>query len=84
MAHNAFELLERVVVPEFYDRDRDGVPRHWVRGMKRSMSSLAGQVSSVGMLRRYSWLYRRAERAVRTSPGFAYPGGDLAPASDTG
>jgi starch phosphorylase len=84
MANNAFELLEQVVVPEFYDRDRDGLPRHWVHGVKRSMSSLGGQVSSVGMLRGYGWLYRKAERAVRMAQAARLADGDLGSACGTG
>jgi starch phosphorylase len=63
MAGHAFELLEQVVVPEFYDRDADGVPRRWVAGVKRSLASLAWQVSSGRMMRAYDLLYRDASRA---------------------
>src|SRR5439155_10783998 len=41
MADDAFRLLEDVVVPEFYDRDAQGVPRRWVAGIKRSLATLA-------------------------------------------
>jgi len=64
MAHNAFELLEQAVIPEFYDRDVDGLPGAWVAGIKRSLGSLAWQVSSVGMVRAYQRLYRQAERSA--------------------
>jgi starch phosphorylase len=67
MAHNAFELLEHTVMPEFYDRGWDGVPRRWVAGIKRSLSSLAWRVSSAGMVRAYERLYHDAERAVAAS-----------------
>jgi starch phosphorylase len=62
MADNAFDLLQRVVVPEFYDRGDDGVPGRWVAGVKRSLATLASQVSSVHMVRTYAGIYREAAR----------------------
>jgi starch phosphorylase len=62
MADSAFDLLERTVLPEFYDRDPDGVPRRWVAGIRRSLASLAWQVSSAKMTRAYARLYRDATR----------------------
>jgi glycogen phosphorylase len=58
MAENAFGVLETSVVPEFYDRDPDGVPRRWVAGIKRSLASLAWQVGSGPMMRAYQQTYR--------------------------
>lgn len=60
MAENAFGVLEGSVVPEFYDRDTDGVPRRWVAGIKRSLSTLAWRVSSAPMMRAYEQVYREA------------------------
>jgi starch phosphorylase len=62
MAHSLYEVLEQEVVPEFYDRDAGGVPRRWVTGIKRSLVSLAGQVSSARMLEAYQRIYRAAGR----------------------
>ena len=64
MADNVFRILEREVVPRFYDRDPDGVPRAWLYGVKRSLATLAWQVSSGVMMRGYGRLYRDAERAA--------------------
>jgi starch phosphorylase len=58
MAENAFGVLEGSVVPEFYDRDAGGVPRRWVAGIKRSLSTLAWRVSSAPMMRAYEQVYR--------------------------
>jgi glycogen phosphorylase len=60
MAERAFTLLEQTVVPAFYDRDPDGVPRGWMAGVKRSLATLAWQVSSARMLDAYGRLYREA------------------------
>jgi starch phosphorylase len=71
MAASAFELLENEVVPEFYDRDPDGVPRRWTAGVKRSLASLGWQVSSAVMMRAYERMYSDTTRAVtaRTAAG---------------
>ena len=45
-----YDTLEREVVPVFFDRDADGVPRRWVRRMKRSIGSLAWRFSADRMV----------------------------------
>jgi starch phosphorylase len=67
MADHAFALLERVIVPEFYDRDPRGIPLAWVAGIKRSLASLAWQVSSAPMLDAYQQMYREAARGTATA-----------------
>src|SRR5690348_16579580 len=61
MARDAFGVLEQVVVPRFFDRDADDVPRAWVAGIKRSLASLAPQVSSAPLVRAYERLYRNLD-----------------------
>jgi starch phosphorylase len=52
-----FELLERKVVPEYYDRDADGLPRAWIRRMKESLIK-AGRVFTTGrMVQEYTTRY---------------------------
>ncbi len=48
-----YELIEQDVVPLFYQRSSDGLPREWVARMKRSMSSLIPRFTSHRMLRNY-------------------------------
>ncbi len=52
-AMSLFELLERQVVPKFYDRTDSPVPREWVRMIKSSLSTLGPQVTAARMLRDY-------------------------------
>ncbi|HVG94241.1 MAG TPA: alpha-glucan family phosphorylase, partial [Planctomycetota bacterium] len=35
-----YRLLEEEVVPEFFDRDQDGVPRRWVERVRRSLTRI--------------------------------------------
>jgi starch phosphorylase len=48
-----FEVLEREVVPMFYDRDEDDVPRAWIHRQKNAMRTLAWRFSSHRMVAEY-------------------------------
>jgi starch phosphorylase len=48
-----FALLEREVVPSFYDRDAEGIPRGWVARIRASLSRLTPRFSSNRMLAEY-------------------------------
>jgi starch phosphorylase len=48
-----YDLLEKDVAPMFYDRDADGVPRAWVRRIKRSLRTNAPRFSATRMVQDY-------------------------------
>jgi starch phosphorylase len=52
-ANSIYTLLEETIVPTFYDRDADGVPRRWVEIMKTAISSTAAPFSARRMVREY-------------------------------
>ncbi|MDD2836096.1 MAG: alpha-glucan family phosphorylase [Methanothrix sp.] len=52
-ADQLYRLLEEEVVPLFYDRDSDNIPRDWITKVRRSMSQLTPRFSSHRMLREY-------------------------------
>ncbi len=52
-----YDLLEKDVVPLFYDRDVDRLPRRWLARMKASMKRLAPQFSANRMLWEYGEHY---------------------------
>jgi len=56
-ANGLFNLLERQVVPVFYDRDKDGLPVEWLRRVKATMSRLGPQVEASRMLKEYTLDY---------------------------
>jgi starch phosphorylase len=61
-----FALLEQQVVPEFYDRDPDGIPRAWVARIRASLSRLTPRFSSNRMLAEYlDRLYLPAAQSYR-------------------
>ncbi|MDA8409862.1 MAG: alpha-glucan family phosphorylase [Treponema sp.] len=49
-----YDLLEREIVPLFYQRGRDGLPREWIRRMKSSMEFVGAEYSSHRMVKEYS------------------------------
>lgn len=52
-AESLFETLETQVIPEFYDRDADGLPRAWLERIRRSLSVLTPAFASTRMMRDY-------------------------------
>lgn len=52
-AASLFDTLENEIVPAFYDRDADGLPRAWLDRIRRSMSALTPQFASTRMMRDY-------------------------------
>ena len=49
-----FRSLEREVIPLFYERDADGLPRTWITMMMNSIASLAWRFSSHRMVMDYA------------------------------
>jgi starch phosphorylase len=52
-AESLFNLLERQIVPLFYDRFEGPVPRRWVRRVRRSLRTLGPRVGASRMVRDY-------------------------------
>jgi starch phosphorylase len=46
--------LEREIIPLFYQRGRDGLPREWIKRMKNCMKEIGHSMSSHRMLMDYS------------------------------
>jgi starch phosphorylase len=54
---NAFyDLLEQEIVPMFYDRDREGLPRRWIAKMKDAIRLNCPTFNTARMVRDYSQL----------------------------
>jgi len=45
--------LQNEVIPLFYDRDRDGLPRDWIARMKRAIRTLGWRFSADRMVMDY-------------------------------
>ncbi len=61
-----YDLLEREVIPQFYDRDGSGIPVAWVSRMRASMAQLTPRFSTNRTVREYTErLYLPAAAAYR-------------------
>lgn len=49
-----YELLEKEVVPLFYDRAKDGLPRAWIQRMKQAMLHICPEFDINRMVREYA------------------------------
>ncbi|MHB8623991.1 MAG: alpha-glucan family phosphorylase [Sulfuricaulis sp.] len=53
-AEELYDLLEHQVIPEFYARDEQGIPRAWVARMRESMAQLTPRFSTNRAVREYA------------------------------
>ena len=67
-----YDLLEREIIPLFYTRGMDGLPREWIRRMKASMREVGKRFSSHRMLIEYAG--RFYEPATANAQSFAAKG----------
>ena len=65
-AASLYQLLEEEIVPLYYDRDRDGIPRGWLTIMRESIRSNAPRFSTRRMLKQYADLYVTALERSQT------------------
>ncbi len=52
-AERLYDLLENEIIPEFYDRDADGIPRRWIARVRESMARLTPEFSTNRMIEDY-------------------------------
>ena len=65
-SHSLHDLLEKQIIPLFYDRDNHGIPRGWIRKMKASITRLAPVFNTNRMVQEYlEKLYLPALRRAR-------------------
>lgn len=48
-----YDILEKEVVPDFYDRNEKGLPLKWIHRMKSALTSITHDFSSSRMVREY-------------------------------
>jgi starch phosphorylase len=64
-AEALYRLLEDEIIPLFYDRDVDGLPRAWIQRMKRTIATVAPVFHTGRMVEEYT--RRLYEPAIRRS-----------------
>jgi glycogen phosphorylase len=53
-ANSLYDLLEREVIPEFYNRNENGIPAEWVNRIRESMARLTPRFSANRTVREYT------------------------------
>ena len=53
-AEDLYTLLEQQIVPEFYDRDAQGLPAKWLGRVRESMATLTPEFSASRAIREYT------------------------------
>ena len=54
---NLFTALTKEVIPLFYKRDEQGVPREWIQRMRRMMATVVPQFTTDRMVKEYTQKY---------------------------
>lgn len=54
---NLYEMLTEKVIPLFYERDANGIPRQWLKMVRRAMSTLVPQFNTWRMVQDYTTKY---------------------------
>jgi starch phosphorylase len=70
-ALDLYRLLEEEIVPSYYDRDANGLPRRWLAVMRRAMATALWRFSTTRMLHEYTeqlYLPAAGVPVVRTDP----------------
>jgi len=50
---NLYRVLTEEVIPTFYNRDANGIPRQWIQKIRRAMQTLVAKYSTDRMVREY-------------------------------
>jgi len=66
-----YELLEKKIIPLYYETDEQGVPRGWVRMMKEAMKSVGPNFSARRMVKEYMEKFYKP--AMRSAAGEKSP-----------
>jgi starch phosphorylase len=54
---NLYKVLTQEVIPLFFDRDSQGIPRKWIQRIRRAMATLVPQFTTDRMVREYTQKY---------------------------
>jgi starch phosphorylase len=58
---NLYKTLTEQVVPMFFDRDAQGIPRAWIQRIRRTMVTLVPQFTTDRMVKEYTQKYYQAK-----------------------
>ncbi len=52
-SENIYKVFSQQVIPEFYHRDAHGIPRHWIKRMRRAIATLVPEYNTHRMVAEY-------------------------------
>ncbi len=55
--NNLLKVLTGTVIPAFYERDENGIPRRWIQMIRRAMATLVTRFSTWRMVQEYTQKY---------------------------
>ncbi len=65
-AESLYQILETKVIPLYYDRDRSGIPRGWMRLVKEAIGSIVPYFNTRRMLKEYiERMYLPATQSIK-------------------
>jgi glycogen phosphorylase len=56
-SENLYRTLTEEVIPSFYNRDANGIPRQWLAKIRRAMATCVSQFNTARMVREYAERY---------------------------
>ena len=56
-SENLYRVLAEEIIPSFYDRDADGLPRRWIKKMRHAMATITPQFNTWRMVQDYTRNY---------------------------
>jgi starch phosphorylase len=74
-AMDLYRILEDEVVPEYFDRARNGLPKAWVERMRRSIASTVWRFSTTRMLHEYTERLYLPAAGIEAAAGAEVPAG---------
>ncbi len=60
-APTSYKVLTQEVIPLFFQRDAQGIPRQWIQRIRRAMVTLVPQFTTDRMVREYAEKYYLAK-----------------------
>ncbi len=54
---NTYKVLTEQVIPAFYERDQNGIPRQWIQKIRRAMVTLVPEFNTWRMVKQYAENY---------------------------
>jgi starch phosphorylase len=56
-SENLYHVLENEVIASYYHRDADGIPRQWIKKIRRAMATITPEYSTWRMVQDYTNQY---------------------------